>query len=604
MTTSPSVRRIRPLPERLINKIAAGEVVERPASVVKELVENALDAGATRIDIAIERAGTKLIGIADNGCGIPPDQVEIAFSRHATSKIAEYSDLDRIVSYGFRGEALPSIASVARVRMVTRTAESDSATEIIIEGGVVQSFKPSAGPPGTLIEVENLFFNTPARRKFLKSEATEARHIAKCATALALGRPAIGFTLTMQNRQMFTVPAGQSFADRTRALLALDSDILSAQATAGSASVHCFLAPPEQAGPNRWNLYLFVNGRVVQSPLLAHAVTVGFGELIPRGLYPAGVVLIEVEPTQVDVNVHPAKTEVRLAAERDIFEQVVRAVREASRSDASIPLLRPERGDTPRDHALQTPQTAPSPWLRGPEGDSHLSAKQLAPLYSSPASPNHEPLPLPHAEIFHSPQPEMTPTLTGPQQGIRLLGRYTDLYLLVQAGEDLFIVDQHTAHERVLYEEWLSRIDSRSAEAQQLLLPVQVELSPEQMAVLDASRSDMVSSGFHVSPFGGRMVQIEAIPAVFAQRSPERMLVKVLDDLITLTRSGHDRHKALAQSIACRAAVMAGDRINDREAEGLLERLLRCENPYSCPHGRPTFIRLSRRQLDRQFGRV
>lgn len=230
-----------------------------------------------------------------------------------------------------------------------------------------------------------------------------------------------------------------------------------------------------------------------------------------------------------------------------------------------------------------------------------MTAQQMVSLYNPTAPPSAN-ISLPLASPDTA--PESVAITPGPQQGIRLLGRYTDLYLLVQAGEDLFIVDQHTAHERVLFEEWLSRIESRSAEAQQLLLPAQVELSPEQLAVFDESRNDLVTSGFHVSPFGGRMVQVEAIPAIFANKSPERMLVKVLDDLISLTKSGYDRHKALAQSIACRAAVMAGDRINDREAEGLLERLLRCENPYSCPHGRPTFVRLTRRQLDRQFGRV
>jgi DNA mismatch repair protein MutL len=612
---------IRPLPERLINKIAAGEVVERPAAVIKELVENAIDAGSTRIEIHVERSGSKLIKVIDNGCGIPADQIEIAFSRHATSKISGFSDLDRIMSYGFRGEALPSIASVSRTRMVSRTSEAEVGTEIIFEGGVLQSKKPIAAPVGTTIEVENLFFNTPARRKFLKAETTEARYLSRTAMALALGRSDIAFSFTMNGRVVFNLPGGD-LGQRVAGLLGYGKNMVRVGGETGPMKVEGYVGKPDQAQSNRFGHFIFVNGRYIQSMTLSHAISAGYGELLPKGLYPVGALLLTVDPTEVDVNVHPTKTEVRLSQEREIHDALVGCIRDALRQDGIIPAFRSaepgrEGAESPSLHLSNPPTPSRQEVIPGIAPRSFPSHEQLRELYRSPDSAAPQAsgevirVDASTGEILEShaavpagagqPMPE-SPELTG--DSIRLVGRFSDLYLLLQAGEDLFIVDQHTAHERVLFEATLRKMERHEMVGQQLLLPVQVELGPEQFAVFDEAVALLNKSGFAVSEFGGRTVQIEAVPLLLSRKSPEKTLRKIIDDLSSLKKAGYDLKKAMAQSIACRAAVMSGDRLNDQEAVGLLEQLLRCQNKYSCPHGRPTFVRISRTDLDRQFGRA
>jgi DNA mismatch repair protein MutL len=619
---------IKPLPERAVNKIAAGEVVERPAAVVKELVENSLDAGARRIDISIEKAGVKLIKISDDGCGILEEQVEIAFGRHATSKISSFDDLYALQSFGFRGEALPSIASVSRLRLVTRTASASNGTELIIEAGVVQSRKPIAAPPGTTIEVQDLFYNTPARRKFLRAEVTESRYLSRTATALAIGSPAIGFSYTVNGRRIFSVPEGQTLSERVRSLLGSKGKFFEIEQDAGPVKIIGCLGMPEAAGHNRYGQYLFINGRYIFSTVLAHAIRVGYGELIPGGNYPIGAICLTVDPADIDVNVHPSKTEVRLSKERDIHEAVRRTVREALRQDGVIPGLGTGRSaDRSGGEASAGRSSHGSPEKTHPGGAGSRNDDIVIPGVANQAPGNTEFL----AELYRQ-APEVSPSKivrvdtdtgevlpsdeaatkmpptaprssTGPSSGFRLIGRFSRLYLLVQAGEDLYIVDQHTAHERVLYEEMLRRVEASAVDGQNLLFPVPVELTPEQLAVFESSGELLAASGFAVAPFGGRMVNIEAMPVILARKSPEKILRAVLDDIGGERKSGADLRKAMAQSMACRAAVMAGDRLDDTEATGLVERLLKCDNKYSCPHGRPTFIRFSREDLDRQFGR-
>ncbi len=607
---------IRPLPAQVINKIAAGEVIERPAAVVKELVENSIDAGATEITIEIEKSGIKRIKIVDNGCGIPEEQIEIAFSRHATSKIKTFDDLESLYSYGFRGEALPSIASISRLRMVSRPHESLSGTEIIYEGGVLQSKQPIAASPGTQIEVENIFFNTPARRKFLKTETTEARHLSRTTMALAISRCDIGFTFTLNNRETFSLPPNSSLADRVAGVLGRKNTFVSVRETAGRVTVEGCVGTPDLAQHNRYGQFIFVNGRYIQSPTLSHALAAGYGELIPGGLFPVGALLITVPTTEVDVNVHPGKTEVRLSSERDIHEIVRHAVRDALRQDGIIPALKiqphqsppyPPSADRPIPPTDRTSrhQTV----IPGIEQREQFDIHKVSELYrTSPAQPpvsarvDRE-----TGEIIEEDTPsdipsEPAPTF-GPSAGFRLIGRFADLYLLLQAGDDLYIVDQHTAHERVLYEQMLDRIDRQTVHGQNLLFPVQVELTAEQFAVYEESPKVFEDSGFVTAPFGGRMVTIEAVPTVLSKKSPEKVFLKVLDDIASLRRAGKDLTKAMAQSIACRAAVMAGDRISDQEAVQLLDSLLRCDDKYSCPHGRPTFIKMGKADLDKQFGR-
>lgn len=602
---------IRPLPERLINKIAAGEVVERPAAVVKELVENALDAGAHRIDIVIEQSGLKLIRIIDNGCGIAADQMEIAFSRHATSKISEFHDLDRVTTYGFRGEALPSIASVSRMRMVSRPPEQEIGMEIIFEGGVLHSLEAVAAPAGTTVEVENLFFNVPARRKFLKAESTEARHISRTATALALGRGHPGFSYTLNGRRVFSIVPGTSLTERATALLRPGERFVPVSGTVGPVSIEGSIGRPELAVANRFSQYLFINGRYVQAPSLSHAFGAGYGEMLPRGMFPIGALLLTVDPSEVDVNVHPAKTEVRLSREREVYDAIYRSVKESLRQDGIIPAFRPAIVDGERTSARDGSRI-PGAYIPGVAANPNVNRSFLGELYRHGAPQPGEPAPpivqvdTRTGEIVDQPQQLSEPVGeagSGLSTGLRLVGRFSDLYLILQAGDDLYIVDQHTAHERVLYEQTLRQLENHTVVGQHLLMPEQVELSPEQYAVFEESSKLLNESGFGVAPFGGRTVNIEAVPAILSRRSPSKMILKVIDDLSSLKQAGHDTRKAMAQSIACRAAVMSGDRLTDREAEGLLEQLLTCENRYTCPHGRPTFIRIGRDDLDRQFGR-
>jgi DNA mismatch repair protein MutL len=610
-------RWIRPLPERLINKIAAGEVIERPAAVVKELVENALDADATRIEIIVEKSGSKLIKIVDNGCGIPENQIEIAFSRHATSKISDFSDLDRIGSYGFRGEALPSIASVSRTRMVSRPSDAQLGTEILYEGGVLRSKQPMASAVGTLIEVENLFFNTPARRKFLKAETTEARHISRLATALAIGRYDVGFAYSLNGRTIFSLPPGGSLAERVTALLAQGKALIPVSGESGPIKVEGLVGQPELAQSGRWSQFIFINGRYITSATLSHALAAGYSELLPKGNYPLGALLITVNPEEVDVNVHPAKTEVRLSCERDIHDAVYHLVRQALRSADVVPVFSPVsqresqisaapllvRGREPSGHNLRIPGLGQ---MRS--SDTSAAVEFFRSVPAGPESPRVVQVDTATGEIVESPMPAVavstTPTdAPASLDDIRPVGRFGDLYLMFQAGSDLYIVDQHTAHERVLYEEMLKRIDREGIVSQHLLLPVQVELSPELMSVFDEAEPVLNKSGFIVGHFGGRTINVEGVPSVLTKKSPELMTRRILEDIGGLRRAGFDAKKAIAQSVACRAAVMSGDRLTDREAVALVTALMNCESRFSCPHGRPTFIRITKGDLDRQFGR-
>ncbi|MCH8026862.1 MAG: DNA mismatch repair endonuclease MutL [candidate division Zixibacteria bacterium] len=602
-------RWIKPLPKNVINKIAAGEVVERPASVLKELVENAVDAGSDRIEIVIEKSGSTLIRVVDNGCGIDEEQLEIAFSRHATSKITNFADLERLSSYGFRGEALPSIASVSRLRMVSRTADSDSGTEIIIEGGILQSKKPIAAQVGTTIEVEDLFFNTPARRKFLKSQSTETRYLARIATAMAISSYRIAFSATLNGKKIFALRPDNSLSDRATVLLGNNNKFIAVTGQLGPVRLEGAICLPENVRNNRYGQYLFINGRFISSPTISHAWVSGYGELIPRGLFPVGALLLTIDPTQVDVNVHPSKTEVRLAHEREVYDAVKKLVAESLRQDGIIPNLRPivqqqgfsGSGSNQKDYNS----------ISGIANNAAAKPELIAQLYKTVSVDDEDSVadsnrPI---EIDKNTGEVITPSNVvdsdfGPASGFRFIGRFDNLYLLIAAGDALFIIDQHTAHERVLYEEMLEKVEKQAVNAQHLLFPVQVELDPEQYAVFEESLEMLNGSGFTVSPFGGRMVNIEAVPAIMSKKSPEKMFSKVIDDIMSLRKTGYDIKKAMAQSIACRSAVMAGDFLTEAEAIGLMELLLKCQDRYSCPHGRPTFLRFSRKDLDRQFGRT
>ncbi len=622
MTDKPAgkVKRwIRPLPERLVNKIAAGEVIERPAAVLKELVENSIDAGAGKIEIIIEKSGTKLISVIDNGCGIEPDQVEIAFSRHATSKISDFRDLESLTSYGFRGEALPSIASISRTRMLTKHEDYDSGTQIIVEGGVVQSVKPAAAPTGTTVEVRDLFFNTPARRKFLKTETTEARYLSRNAVALALGAPGVAFSCNMNGRKIFDVSREDADLSKRTASLLLgkpNEKLFEVISDTDLMSVSAYLSYPSQTRQNRYGLYIFINDRFINSPTMVHAVTSGYGEMLPRGQFPIGAVFLKLDPQKVDVNVHPTKAEVRLSDERLVHDMLYQAVKRTihQTSDAHSPTVKMEgEEETKKGHARSSLKVAIrranqyDPQKKQVDSQVYLDAlygkREERDEVSDFPQDSDRSATTPVTETKDIPDKTAAQYRSADGEPISYLGQVAELYLIFKKGDRILIIDQHTAHERVLYEANLKSIEGDNAVSQNLLFPVNIEMSPERFALYEETRDILKSAGFAVEPFGYNVVILNAVPTSLSRKSPEKVFIKVLEDIENMQGAGFDLKKAIAQSMACRAAIMAGDRLSSEEAIGLYKQLMRSENRHSCPHGRPIILKISKDELDAKFGR-
>lgn len=604
-------RWIRPLPERLINKIAAGEVIERPAAVLKELVENSIDAGAGRIDVIVEKSGAKKVIVIDDGCGINAEQVEIAFSRHATSKISDFKDLEKLLSFGFRGEALPSIGSVSKTRMITRTTDSDTGTEIIIEGGVVQSVKPVAAPVGTKVEVSDLFYNTPARRKFLKAESTEARHLTKNAVGLALSAPDISFSYTLNGKKLFSVDkAGSDQKSRVCRLLLgqRDGRLLEVISQSAIMNIRGYLSHLDKCRQNQHGLYIFINDRYIKSQTMVHAITAGYGELLPKGSYPIGAVFLDIDPAKVDVNVHPTKAEVRLSEERQVHDILYQAVKRSLRECPDI-----------QSPGIMAEEERPKPGL--PISEAIRRAKSFVPTKDAVSVQTHL------KELYG--HKDLLPRTTGEKsdtggQGISLadfhekqretkvdidlsrvifLGQISDLYLLFKADDALLIIDQHTAHERVLYEENLKSLQAGRAISQSLLFPINIELSPDRFALYEESSEILKAAGFVVEPFGTGIVLLSSVPSALSKKSPEKVFLEIMEDVENMQKAGQDLKKAVIQSIACRGAVMAGDRLNEDEALTLLKQLFMTDNRHCCPHGRPTVLKISKDELDAKFKR-
>lgn len=608
-------RPIRQLDQTLINKIAAGEVVERPASVVKELVENAFDAGATAVDIMARKAGTTLISVVDNGCGIHSNQIELAFSRHATSKIRNVDDLFTVHSFGFRGEALPSIASVSSLAMTTRHFSEAAGTYVLYEGGKEIDKRPAAAPVGTKVEVSHLFFNTPARRKFLKVETTESRQIIRIAERMALSKPSIAVSLNLNERDAFRLPPGQPIAERMAALFAVKADsIVEYDVEMSDVSYLVYLAHPDQARHDRTRICLFINGRTVASSTLIHAVTSGYGEFLSGGQFPLACVYISVAGEHLDVNVHPTKAEVRLSEERAIHDNLYRIVKKALRDWRLVPSEKatgvlPSAGS--KNKAVGADRKRQSFGKIGHSaGGSFFHPSQLPPS-AIPAGSNVAPLRPEQNAACDSRQPvvEHVPSESSAPAGvdsrdITFLGRLGQVYLLTVIDGELFIIDQHAAHERVLYEEILEQVERGQAVGQKLLFSETVELSAEEYLTYEENAALLDRMGFEIGPFGGKAIIVSCIPALFRDRGSADTIRALLDDMASLNKAGGEMVKAMAQSMACRAAVMAGDQLKESEVQNLIKKLLAAGNPYCCPHGRPTFIKISREELDGRFQRT
>jgi DNA mismatch repair protein MutL len=569
---------IHVLPEEVAAAIAAGEVVERPTSVVRELIENSLDAEAGKIEIRIERGGRGLIEVADDGCGIPAAEVGLAVARYATSKLATTADLFAIQTLGFRGEALSSIGAVARMELVSRTVGEEVGTRLVVEGGKAAPPQPTGAPQGTWVRVRDLFFNVPARQKFLKSEATERRRIEALVSRYALAYPKVRFRLEQDSRKVFQ---SSGSGDRREALAAVFGLEVAQRLVplpgtpAGTMTVSGFVSPPSVHRSSRKELTFFVNGRWVQDASLGAAVLQAYQGLLMVGRYPLAVILIDLAPEEVDVNVHPAKAEVRFREPDRVFAVVQRVVRAT--------LLGQE---APRLEAARV-------W----GGEAWQPARRLINL---DWTAGHLP-----AELDLGMSPATRPAFQGGSIPLlRAVGQVGAAYLVAEGPDGLYLVDQHAAHERVLYEKLLAAKAAGPLEAQALLEPAQVELAPWQASLLEEQISLLLGLGFEVEPFGGGTFRLRSVPLMLVGVDPEAALRAVVDEFEEdETPLEAEAERRLAARVCKRAAVKSGQVLSLAEQESLLRELEACQSPRTCPHGRPTMIHLSVEDLERQFGR-
>jgi DNA mismatch repair protein MutL len=571
----PPTRRIAILPDAVANQIAAGEVVERPASVVKELAENAIDAGASQVRISVENGGKTLIEVADDGSGMSRDDAILALDRHATSKIHRAEDLVGIATFGFRGEALPAIASVSRFTMSTSTSDGDG-TEVTAAAGRIDAVRDIARRRGTTVTVRALFFNTPARRKFLRSAASETRAVIDAASTLALAHPAVGFELLIDGRTRLQLPPAQAEDERLAGVWGeeLARSLLPVSLAVGTVRVTGFTQRPADARPTGRRTQLFVNGRPFRDHFLVRAAEAGYRSAIHPGDRPSLFLDVRVDPTMVDVNVHPAKLEVRFrdryAIERAVEESVRTALGElvASAVMGAAPL--PGSPPPPRDHGAATADAAP-----------HDLFAPLDPLEEDAV--------------------ESSPPEVGWQ--VPLL-QFHDTYICYESPEGLVIVDQHSAHERVLYEEAMARLRDGTMPAQRLLLPETIELTDEELDVVQSHGDLLNGLGYEVEPFGGRAVVLHATPNPHRRFDALAAFRETVADLARGRFGGWaNRLERFAQTWACRAAVKAGQTLDEASMRELLARLFRCELPPHDVHGRATIVQLPREELERRFGR-
>ncbi len=575
-------------------KIAAGEVVERPVSVVKELIENAVDAGAKTIGVEIENGGKRLIRVSDDGCGIPADEVPLAFERHATSKLTAIEDLFTVRTLGFRGEALASIAAVSCLEMASRPAEQPGGARIRFEGGVRQALGSVGAPVGTVITVENLFYNVPARLKFLKADATETGHIHRIVSHYAMAYPEIRFSLRSGKRQVFQTDGSGNLYDVLTAVWGLGAakQMIPLEAEPGlPISVSGYVGSPSLHRGRRDQLVFFVNRRWIQDTSLGHAVTQAYHTFLPVGRYPVAVLNINLPPEEVDVNVHPTKAEVKFKDPRAVFSAVQRPVRAAVIEDAPLTRVVQSFGGEGEAGA----------WQRGRAGDfSDFSRQQFG---GSGAGMNRFAFEaqrtLPDEEAFPPLQPEddRLPPL-------RVVGQIQQTYIIAEGPDGLYLIDQHAAHERVLYEKLMARQAAAAVASQKLLNPLLLELTPAQSALLAAELESLTAVGFEIEPFGGHSYRLLAVPEMLAKADPQRafndILAEMAEGAVPMARETHER---IAIIVCKRASIKGGQTLSPQEMHELITLLEKSQNPRTCPHGRPTMIHLSAYQLAREFGR-
>jgi DNA mismatch repair protein MutL len=612
------MNKIRILPEVLANKIAAGEVVERPSSVVKELVENALDAQADRILIDIDNGGRSLIRVSDNGTGMSRDDALLALERFATSKIHEDGDLFNIRTLGFRGEALPSIAAVSRMTLVTRQAASDTGVEVQVHGGKIIHVADAGAPPGTMIGVARLFYNTPARRKFLKAVTTEMGHIADVTAAMALGRPQVHFTLNHNGRTVKQWSGTGDGALRAADVLGREvgGDLIPLSGEAGDLKISGYLGPARLARATSRNIYLFVNGRRVRDRVLQHALFDAYSGRLVKGRFPMAVLFLELPHDQVDVNVHPTKHEIRFADQRRVHDQVrdrvAAALAEAERRQwdpgRSVPPAADRRREPGGSVAQEpTPYRIPSKARPADEMFSRdvlhpVDADAVAPSSPDTGRPPSDSGPARSAAAPQPPEPDQQPLWTPRGFGdLSIIGQFQGTYIICQGPRGLTIIDQHAAHERIVYEALKAR--SGRIDSQRLLMPETVELGFEEARILETLIPRLDDLGLELEPFGGTTFVVKAVPVMLDDRRIGPIVTELVEKAaeIGLESDPETVLDACRMVMACHNAVRANQRLQPEQITRMLEQLDRCHDPDHCPHGRPTWIRWSVQDLEKAF---
>jgi DNA mismatch repair protein MutL len=598
--------RIRLLPDTVASQVAAGEVVERPASVVKELIENSIDAGARKIEILIRRGGISLVRVVDDGCGMDRDDALLSLERHATSKIRSAADLQAVGTLGFRGEALPSIASVSRFRLTTRERNALAGTEIIVNGGKIDIVRDGGEAPGTQVEVRSLFFNVPARRKFLRSENTESRNIEHQVHLQAIGQSQIAFVLLRDDRLVFQLPATSTLGDRIHDLYGadlLERLIELHGAVPGKIRIRGFIGRAGLSRQTRAQQLIFVNGRAIESGLITSAIREGYHTALMKGQYPVTFLFLDLDPPTVDVNVHPAKREVRFRDPNAVREAVVCSIQEA--------LERSRTEWQKKFHAPPaSPIAAPAP-VSSQIPAAAVTRQELPQLERGFALRSQKAVEfsvVPRDKVPISPDENLGRDKASPssaQQQFQIIGVLNKLYVLMENADGLVLVDQHAAHERILFEELRSRMEEQGVPSQKLLLSQVFDLPPRDADWVERNLSILQKMGIGIESFGPNTFKIDSLPIFLNASDPAQFMRKVIDDLKSASSSSSEMRlgEEMIAKTVCRHAVKANDPLRYPEVEKLIRDLLDCDLPYCCPHGRPTMIQISLAELEKKFGR-
>jgi DNA mismatch repair protein MutL len=611
--------RIRLLPETVASQVAAGEVVERPASIVKELIENSIDAGARKIDTVIRRGGISLVRVIDDGCGMDRDDALLSLERHATSKIRSAGDLQAVATLGFRGEALPSIASVSRFRLTTREDDAVAGTEIVINGGKIDIVRDGGEAPGTQVEVRSLFYNLPARRKFLRSENTESRNIEHQIHLQAIGHSQIGFSLLRDDRMLFQLPAAVTLGDRIRDLygIKLLEQLVEVNGTPSfNVRIDGFIGQAGLSRQTRAQQLAFVNGRAIESAFLTTAIREGYHTALMKGQYPVTFLFIKLDPAAVDVNVHPAKREVRFRDPTAVREAIVRSIQQTL-----------ERGRVAWQEKFRGPVIAPAavpeqeapdlklrPEVAAPR-ETHRELPHLGPTVAGVVEPGHARVPdtagqvhrlqIPRADSTDDAHALQRSQQIAAQQQFQIIGVLSKLYVLMENADGLVLVDQHAAHERILFEELRRRMEEQGVPTQKLLLPHTFDVPPRDSDWIERNISILQKMGIGIESFGPGTFKIDSLPGFLNVSDPAQFMRKVIDDLKSAGNNTSPMRlgEEMIAKTVCRHAVKANDPLRYPEIEKLIRDLLECNLPYCCPHGRPTMIQISLTELEKKFGR-